>query len=85
MLKKIICEIEIMKIKLAFVKGEIDIEERDRRIDRIFMEELIMKEFITGFFMDILGRVVYYTSYARGYVKGYVKGSIERFKESIEK
>ena len=49
------------------------------------MEELIMKEFITGFFMDILGRVVYYTSYARGYVKGYVKGSIERFKESIEK
>ena len=42
-----------------------------------------MKEFITGFFMDILGHVVYYTSYARGYIKGYVKGTIERFKESI--
>lgn len=42
MLKKIICEIEIMKIKLAFVKGEIDVEERDRRIDRI--EEIIYEE-----------------------------------------
>ena len=44
MLKKIIYEIEIMKIKLAFVKGEIDIEERDRRIDRI--EEIIYEEVV---------------------------------------